>query len=120
MKNLTAGIASLLIISTATPATANNISQLFSRSWCNDTLNIYKNSWEQFEETPLFVGQGVIDILLTDGTISPELGAFTVYVNQDTGTFAATMTFEDNMTCVLTAGSNFTPYTGPKPERPRN
>ena len=119
MKNLTFGAICLLSSVIASPASANDLIQLYTRSWCNSVQDVHNNSWERFKETPLFTGYATADIVLTDGTISQEFGAFTVYANQDTGTFAATMTFSDGVSCILTAGSNFEPYMGPRPERPQ-
>mgnify|MGYP000730447559 CR=1 FL=1 len=66
---------------------------------------------KQTEQTILFTGLGLIQMLDQTDNEYEDLALITIYVNQySTYNFTILKTFEDGVTCLLTEGTEFTPY----------
>lgn len=120
MKNIF--LATIVTLKTAFVA---NISfaetwSLYSVTECSETETLFNNISKRYQETPLANGVGSIQYFNNQEQIESNAGIFTFWVNQDSGTFAVTLTFRDGVSCLLTEGIGFEPYTGPLPDRPRN
>lgn len=61
-------------------------------------------------EKPLALGTGFVYIIYGDGVVRPVEGMFTLWTNQESGTFTNTISFTDGITCLVMSGTDFEPY----------
>jgi hypothetical protein len=76
--------------------------------------SVVGNYLTNFDESPLALGDGFVYIVYEDKTVREERGVYSLWTNQETGTFTNTITFEDGITCILVSGSKFDPYVETK------
>jgi len=83
---------------------------------CEESPEFYINMGsEYYDETILFSGLTSNILVLSEVNEMPVSSVLAVLVNQDTGTFSISITFDDGVSCLLTSGTDFTPYTGHRP-----
>lgn len=112
MKNIF--LAAILTAKTAFSANASfaETFSLHNVTPCIETEDAISNLSKNHQETPLATGVGTVQYFDNQQQIETNAGMFTFWVNQDAGTFTVTMSFQDGITCLLTEGNNFEPYTG--------
>lgn len=71
---------------------------------------------EYYNETILFSGVSANTLVLSEVNEIPVIGVLAMLVNQDTGTFSISITFDDGVSCLLTSGTDFAPYSGQQPQ----
>lgn len=95
-----------------TPVLAQSL-QMYTSTSCEPYEVLNEMFEEKYSEKKLALALGTVFVI--DGhpdNTYPAPGIVAIWTNQDTGTFSITVTFEDTMTCLLTSGSGFEPYTG--------
>ena len=121
MKLLTA-IAAALLIGTVASAQDNipRVQEQFHAILgvpCADAPEFYiAGGSEYYNETILFSGLTTNILVISEVNEMPVFSVLAVLVNQDTGTFSISITFDDGVSCLLTSGTDFTPYSGQRPQ----
>jgi hypothetical protein len=80
----------------------------YTTTFCDVSENVFGSLIAQYGEKPLAMGDGQV--------FSSSLGAVVegqtiIFVNPKTFDFTVVMQFADGISCILTSGENFTPYT---------
>lgn len=86
---------------------------MYTRTDCEPYKAFNELFEEKYGEKKLALGLGTVFVIDEHPSNTyPAQGIMAIWTNQDSGTFSITVTFEDTMTCLLTSGSGFEPYTG--------
>lgn len=90
-----------------TPAVAQT---LVTENTCEQTETVGAFLMTDYKEKPLALGTGLVYIIFGDGVTRPMRGMYSLWTNQNTGTFTNTISFSDGITCIIMSGSDFEPY----------
>lgn len=95
-----------------TPALSQSL-PMYTNTNCEPYEQISELLEEKYSEKKLALAWGTVFVIddHPDNTY-PAQGIVSIWTNQDSGSFSITVTFEDTMTCLLTSGVGFEPYTG--------
>lgn len=85
--------------------------QMLSANTCEASNLVAQYLMQQYEEKPLAIGTALVYIVIADGSSVPTSGFWTIWTNQDSGSFTNTISFNDGITCILNTGIDFKPYT---------
>jgi len=77
-------------------------------NFCDVSEKVYSSLLTQYGEKPLAMGDGQV---FSTGLDSVVDGKTIIFVNPKTFDFTVVMQFVDGVSCILTSGHNFTPYT---------
>lgn len=92
-----------------TSTTADALTMI-AENVCDESILVGNYISQQYGEKPLALGTGRVYIMYGDGTVEPNIGMFSIWINQDSGTFTNTISFTDGITCITMTGQNFEPY----------
>ena len=73
---------------------------------CDDIETMF-STIAKYDEKPLFTGNGMLTLL--NGQVVQ--GGVMFFVNQNTGSFSYVQVFGDGMSCMLSIGGEFSPYS---------
>jgi hypothetical protein len=113
MKNLLAATTLTLAVGTSATAQVRVQDQFhaFTVMACEEEqATLHDLITTSFDMQPLFTGVSIINMPRQGGSETNSLSMMIFYVNQETGQFAVTTTFQDGVTCLLTEGEGFAPY----------
>ena len=77
-------------------------------AFCDVSENVFGSLIAQYGEKPLASGDGQVFSSSLDAVVD---GQTIIFVNPKTFDFTVVMQFVDGISCILTSGKNFTPYT---------
>lgn len=111
MKEILYSVALILAANTGHAQEYKSTATTFlSVNYCNDYNTVVSELIDNYNETLLFYGDGIITWEDTDGSTG-QIGSHTqMFVNQSTGTWSLIQVYDKNTTCFLTGGVGFEPY----------
>jgi hypothetical protein len=109
MKQL---ILSIVFVLAASSVVAQQQPKTFRTQQPCNTFNEIIRTVQEYGEELLFTGTG-----MTIGESGqPFTGGAFFFVNQDSGTWSLVSVYADGMACIVSNGTDFEPYTGPRRE----
>ena len=110
MKNII--ISSILFLLTTTTANSQ-LADLSSKVLCTNAQNV-KEYLLETEQELLFVGSSHISIsVIEENQYVDFFPISSLWVNQDEGIWSLIAQIADNSFCIVLAGNDFMPYSGP-------
>ena len=99
---------------TLSVASNNEVKTLTTVLDCAASKDINEFLLTKYGEKPVVQAEGKIDALIKKDKIVEAVNQTVIYFNKDTATFTVVAVFlEDKMSCILTSGFDFKPYTPP-------
>jgi len=93
---------------------SNEVKTLTTVLDCAASKDINEFLLTKYGEKPVVQAEGKVDALVKKNTIVEAANQTVIYFNKDTSTFTVVAVFlEDKMSCILTSGFDFKPYTPP-------
>jgi hypothetical protein len=111
MKEILYSIALILAAGTSSAQdTAPTRTTFLSVNFCSDYETIVGELLNNYSETLLFHGDGVITYMGSDGRSSDIASHTQMFVNQTSGTWSLIQVYDGGDTCYITGGTKFEPY----------
>ena len=102
-----------IFLTAATPAAAQQAtydSSIWISALCDKTNLVANDIASGIGAAPLLTADGILNFVDHDNQIKNTKGSYTLWANQEQALYAATITFPDGVTCVLSSGTDFEPF----------